>query len=141
MNLKKMLLGLLLSVLAVSLFAYDGSVVGGPDGELSRKDFIESCSDGEQMYTIVATYAQGREILRFSNVNEDNMDEEDVALLNDVLAYIVDTYGVQNRQCYSHIVKRGDIDGGFDGWLVLSHYSASASDKWFNYIYYFALAD
>ncbi len=141
MNLKKTLAALLLSVAAGVVFAYDGTVVGGKDGEFSRKEFIEAAADMDQIYSVVETFAQGAEILRFYNVNEDNMDEEDVSFFNDVTAYIKDKYTVKNRDGYSHIVVRGETQDGTDGWLILSHYSASASDKWFHYIYYFEIAD
>ena len=141
MNLKKMLAGLLLPLFALSLFALDSSVIGGRDGELSRKAFAKACSDEEQMYSIVEVYARGAEIRQFSRLDAGRLGAGDAALLAELTAYIEGKYDVKDQDCYTHIVRKGGLEDGYEGWLVLSNYSASSKDRWSNCIYYFVIAD
>ena len=142
MRKSKVLISVLLFVLvASSAFAYDGTVYGDSIGKFSRKEFIETASDLDYARELVETATDGAEIERFYNVNEDNLDEEDLELINDVEAYISDTYKVRNRDCYFHIIVRGETPNGWDGWMIMTNYSDSAASKFFHYIYYFAVEE
>jgi len=138
----KVLLSALLVLMVSSFaFAYDGTVYGDSFGKFSRKEFMEAASDDEYARELVETATDGAEIERFYNVNEDNLDEEDLELINDVEAYISDTYKVRNRDCYFHIIVRGETPNGWDGWMIMTNYSESASSEFFHYIYYFAVEE
>ena len=142
MRKSKVLISVLLFVLvASSAFAYDGTVYGDSIGKFSRKEFIETASDLYYARELVETATDGAEIERFYNVNEDNLDEEDLELINDVEAYISDTYKVRNRDCFFHVIVRGETPNGWDGWMIMTNYSESASSEFFHYIYYFAVEE
>ena len=142
MRKSKVLISVLLFVLvASSAFAYDGTVYGDSIGKFSRKEFMEAASDDEYARELVETATDGAEIERFYNVNEDNLDEEDLELINDVEAYISDTYKVRNRDCFFHVIVRGETPNGWDGWMIMTNYSESASSEFFHYIYYFAVEE
>ena len=142
MRKSKVLISVLLFVLvASSAFAYDGTVYGDSIGKFSRKEFIETASDLDYARELVETATDGAEIERFYNVNEDNLDEEDLELINDVEAYISDTYKVRNRDCFFHVIVRGETPNGWDGWMIMTNYSDSASSEFFHYIYYFAVEE
>ena len=142
MRKSKVLISVLLFVLvASSAFAYDGTVYGDSIGKFSRKEFMETASDLDYAKELVDTATDGAELERFYNVNEDNLDEEDLELINDVEAYISDTYKVRNRDCYFHIIVRGETPNGWDGWMIMTNYSESASSEFFHYIYYFAVEE
>ena len=142
MRKSKVLISVLLFVLvASSAFAYDGTVYGDSIGKFSRKEFIETASDLDYARELVETATDGAEIERFYNVNEDNLDEEDLELINDVEAYISDTYKVRNRDCFFHVIVRGETPNGWDGWMIMTNYSESASSEFFHYIYYFAVEE
>ena len=128
-------------LVASSAFAYDGTVYGDSIGKFSRKEFIETASDLDYARELVETATDGAEIERFYNVNEDNLDEEDLELINDVEAYISDTYNVRNRDCFFHVIVRGETPNGWDGWMIMTNYSESASSEFFHYIYYFAVEE
>ena len=142
MRKSKVLISVLLFVLvASSAFAYDGTVYGDSIGKFSRKEFIETASDLDYARELVETATEGAELERFYNVNEDNLDEEDLELINDVEAYISDTYKVRNRDCFFHVIVRGETPNGWDGWMIMTNYSDSASSEFFHYIYYFAVEE
>ena len=141
MNLKKTLAALLLSLIAVSVFASGENIVGGRDGSCSRKEFIEACSDEDQMYSVVELYARGAEIRRFERVPLDRTNDADKDVLNDIVSYITKKYTVKNGDFYSHILASGKAGGGTEGCLVLSHYASSAGEKWFHTMYYFEIAN
>ena len=138
----KILISVLLVMLASSFaFAYDGTVYGDSVGRFSRKEFMETASNLNYARELVETSIDDAELERFYNVNEDNLDEEDLELISDIETYIFDTYKVRNRDCYFHIVVRGETKNGWDGWMIMSNYSDSASSKFFHYIYYFAVKE
>lgn len=138
----KVFISVLLFVLvASSAFAYDGSVYGDSIGKFSRKEFIETASDSDYAKELIETATDGADLERFYNVNEDNLDEEDYELLNDLETYIMDNYKVRNKDCFFHIIMRGETKKGWDGWMTMTHYSDSASSKFFHYIYYFAVEE
>ena len=136
----------LISVLLVMLgssfaFAYDGTVYGDSIGKFTRKEFIDTASDSDYARELVESATDGADIERFYNVNEDNLDAEDYELLGDLETYILDTYKVRNRDCFFHIIVRGETANGWDGWLTMTHYSDSASSNFYHYIYYFAVEE
>ncbi len=138
----KVLISVLLVMLGSSfVFAYDGSVFGDSIGKFSRKEFIETASDMDYARELVETATDYSDIVRFYNVNEDNLDEEDYELLGDLEEYIMDTYNVRNRDCFFHIIMRGETEDGWDGWMTMTHYSDSASSNFYHYIYYFAVEE
>lgn len=63
------------------------------------------------------------------------MDEEDVALIDDVVAHINENYYVRNQDTFLYCVLRGYSYAYADGWLVYSNYSQSAG--WMHCLFYF----
>jgi hypothetical protein len=120
-------------------FAYDGEVTGGYDGNLTRYAFIQQASDLNLARTVLQNaFDEGAIIDRLFAMGEDDVDGEDVAMLNDLEAYISTEYELENGGAYSYSVKRGEsANNEFDGWLVFSHYLDSSG--WYHYIYYFLI--
>ncbi|MCR5187820.1 MAG: hypothetical protein K6C97_02705 [Treponema sp.] len=138
---KILISSLFVFMLASFAFAYDGDVLSGECiGQLSRKEFMEEVSDPDEAEEMFESSMDGFDLIKFYQVTEDNLDEEDYQLMSDVQDYIVDNYDFNNKDCFLHLIKRGDIDDGLDGWMVFSHYSSSASSDFLHYIYYFAIA-
>ena len=138
---KVLLSAILVLMTSTFTFAYDGTVFGDSFGKFSRKEFMETASDLDYARELVETATDGAELERFYNVNEDNLDEEDLELINDVEAYISSTYKVRNRDCFFHVIVRGETSNGWDGWMIMTNYSDSAASPFFHYIYYFAIKE
>ncbi len=138
-KLKVLIASLLLFMGSSLAFAYDGSVFGDTFGKYSRREFIDLASDMDYAKELVETATDDADILRFYNVNDDNLDEEDLDLIEGLEDYIFDNYSVKNKSCYFHVIVRGETDDGWDGWMVLSHYSDSAD--FYHYVYYFEVED
>lgn len=119
------------------LFAFDGTVFGGPDGNFTRYSWIQQASSVDLARTVVNAYRGNYRIDKLFSIGEDDVDMEDVQVINDIEAYIQSNYRVGNGDAFSFIVKRGDLTRGFDGWVVLSHYSSSQG--WLHYLYYFSV--
>ena len=119
------------------LFAYDGTIYGGYDGSFSRREFIQQASDEELAYSIIEEM-NPKEVIKFFNVNEDTLDEEDAQLIDDVDTYVEDNYEVKHRDAYSFVVIRSHDGNYMDGWVVLLHYSQGAAYPYYHYIYYFS---
>ena len=128
---------LALTFLGVPLFAYDGTVFGGPDGNFTRYNWIQQASSLEVARSIVNVHRGNFSIERLFSIGEDDVDMEDVQVINDIEAYMLNNYRVGNGDAFSHIIKRGDLARGFDGWVVLSHYSSTQG--WLHYLYYFSV--
>ena len=138
---KRLLLvfGMLVLVL-FPLCAYDGTSEWYFIGSLSRYEFIREAqavvaSGGFDEFISEFEANSGLEITRFFQIDEDSVDEEDVALLNDVVAHINGNCYVRNQDTFLHFVVRGYSYSYADGWIVFSHYSQSAG--WLHYLFYF----
>jgi hypothetical protein len=123
--------------LNVPLFAYDGTVFGGPDGNFTRYNWIQQASSVDLARTVVNAHRGNYRISKLFSIGEDDVDMEDVQVINDMEAYIRNNYRVGNGDAFSFIVKRSDLTRGFDGWVVLSHYSST--QNWLHYLYYFSV--
>ena len=110
---------------ALAAYAYDGTIIGGYTGSISRYDFIQTAADSTCMEEILY------------GIFEDDVDPEDVSVINSVYEYMHNEYFIENRDMYSHFVIRGETDEGGDGWLVLSHYVDSSG--WLHYLWYFSI--
>lgn len=122
------------------LCAYDGSIDGSYLDSISRYEFIQEIQTGIASGAfdefISAFEANSEfEITRFFQIDEDSVDEEDVALLNDVVVHINENYYVRNQDTFIHFVWRGYSSSYTDGWIIFSHYSQSAG--WLHYLFYF----
>jgi hypothetical protein len=136
---KKFLLVVVVFVLiCMRLFAYDGTVWGGPDDNFTRYSWIQQGSSLEVARSVANAYRGNFRIDKLFSIGEDDVDTEDVQLINDIEAYIGNNYRVGNGDAFSFLVKRGDLNRGWDGWIILSHYSSSQG--WLHYLYYFSLA-
>ena len=123
--------------LGVPLFAYDGTVYGGFDGNFTRYSWIQQASSLDLARSIVNTYRGSYRIDKLFSIGEDDVDVEDVQVINDMEAYIRSNFRIGNGDAFSYVVKRGNLARGWDGWVVLSHYSSSQG--WLHYLYYFSL--
>ena len=123
--------------LGVPLFAYDGTLFGGSDGNFTRYSWIQQASSLDLARTLVNAHRGNLRIDKLFSIGEDDVDMEDVQVINDIEAYIGNNYRVGNGDAFSFIVKRGNLTRGFDGWVVLSHYSNSQG--WLHYLYYFSV--
>jgi len=124
--------------LSVPLFAYDGLLAGGHDGNFTRYNWIQQASSLDLAQSIVDSFRGEHSVDKLFSIGEDDVDMEDVQVINDTAEYIQNNFRVDNGDAYSFIVKRGDLSGGWDGWVLLSHYSTSQG--WLHYLYYFSLS-
>jgi hypothetical protein len=122
---------------SIPLFAYDGTLFGGHDGNFTRYAWIQQASSLDVARSVVDVHRGTYNIDKLFSLGEDDVDTEDVQVINDLEAYILDNYSVGNGDGFSHLVKRGDLNSGFDGWVVFSHYSSSQG--WLHYLYYFSV--
>ena len=127
----------ILMFFSAQLFAYDGTVIGGLDGNFTRYSWIQQASSLDLARSVVNANRGNLRLDKLFSIGEDDVDPEDVQVINDIEEYIYQNYNVTNGNAYSFIVKRGDLNRGFDGWVVLSHYSSSQG--WLHYLYYFSL--
>jgi len=123
--------------LSVPLFSYDGTVYGGADGNFTRYSWIQQASSVDLARNVVNVHRGNYRIDKLFSIGEDDVDMEDVQVIDDIEAYIQNNFRVGNGDAFSYIVKRGDLDRGWDGWVVLSHYSSSQG--WLHYLYYFSV--
>jgi hypothetical protein len=123
--------------LCTPLFSYDGTVYGGSDGNFTRYSWIQQASTLDLARSAVNSNRGNFSIDKLFSIGEDDVDMEDVQIINDIEAYILENFRVGNGDAFSHIVKRGNLNRGWDGWVVLSHYSSSQG--WLHYLYYFSL--
>jgi len=123
--------------LSVPVFAYDGTKAGGADGNFTRYNWIQQVSSIELARTVVEAYRQNYRIDKLFVIGEDDVDMEDVQVINDMEAHIRNNFRVNNGDAFSYVVKRGDLNRGWDGWVVFSHYSSSQG--WLHFLYYFSL--
>jgi hypothetical protein len=120
------------------LFAYDGDVAGGYDGNFTRYAFIQQASNIDLARNVLRNgFGKNVRIDKLFAIGEDDVDGEDVQMINDMAAYIPTQYRLKNADAYSYAVRRGATNTGFDGWIVFSHYLNSSG--WFHYIYYFSI--
>ena len=123
--------------LSVPLLAYDGTVYGGYDGNYSRYSFIQQASSLDLARTVVNAHRANLKIEKLFQIGENDVDEEDVQVINDIEAYINKNFRVGSGDGFSYVVKRGNLSRGWDGWVVISHYTSSQG--WLHYLYYFSL--
>lgn len=131
---KKRLFVFLLTLLGVSVWAYDGTVLLSHfGGYYSRQDFfnfnLNSDMASEVLHDIGIYYNELWEL------TADSIDQESSLFLNDLVSYIYGNYTVENRDTYIHVVQRGRMGTRIDGWIVMSNYTDAAG--WFHYIWYF----
>lgn len=131
--------GMLMLVL-FPLCAYDGTSSWEYLGQLSRYAFIQDAQaavnyGGFDGFVSEFEANSGLTITRFFQIDEDSVDEEDVALIDDVVAHINENYYVRNQDTFLYCVLRGYSYAYADGWLVYSNYSQSAG--WMHYLFYF----
>ncbi|MDR0610168.1 MAG: hypothetical protein LBG58_08675, partial [Planctomycetaceae bacterium] len=120
------------------IFAYDGDVFGGYDGNFTRYAFIQQASDINLARNVLRNaFGTNTRIEKLFSIGEDDVDEEDVQMINDLEAYIPTQYRLENGDAYSYTVRRGETNNGFDGWIVFSHYLNS--NGWYHYVYYFSI--
>lgn len=123
---------------ALAAYAYDGTIIGGYTGSISRYDFIQTAADSTCMEEILyGIFEDDVIIYKLFLIGEDDVDPEDVSVINSVYEYMHNEYFIENRDMYSHFVIRGKTDEGGDGWLVLSHYVDSSG--WLHYLWYFSI--
>jgi len=123
---------------SVPLFAYDGTVWGGLDGNnFTRYNWIQQASSLELARSMVNAYRGNLTINTLFAIGEDDVDEEDVQVVRDMEAYIQRNFRVSNGDAFSYVIKRGNQGRGWDGWILLSHYSSSQG--WLHYLYYFLI--
>jgi hypothetical protein len=134
---KKLGVCLVFVFLSVPLFSYDGTVYGGFDGNLTRYNWIQQASSLDLARDVVNAHRGNYGIDKLFSIGEDDVDSEDVQVINDIKAYILNNHRVSSGDAFSYVVKRGDLNRGWDGWVVLSHYSSSQG--WLHYVYYFSL--
>ena len=120
-----------------SLFAYDGTVYGGSDGNFTRFNWINQASSLNLARSVVDAHRGNLRIERIFSIGEDDVDMEDVMVINDMEAYIINNFRVGNGDGFSHLVVRGNQGRGWDGWVIFSHYSNTQG--WLHYMYYFLL--
>jgi hypothetical protein len=137
-NSKILVLAVVFTFLSVSVFAYDGAVVGGYDGNFTRYNFIQQASNINVARSVISGFGNTVQIEKLFSIGEDDVDEEDVEMITNQEAFILGNFHVNNGDAFSYAVKRGDLANGFDGWVVFSHYSSSQG--WLHYIYYFSLS-
>jgi hypothetical protein len=118
-------------------FSYDGTVWGGYDGNFTRYNFIQQASNIDVARDVIRGIGNNITINKLFSIGEDDVDEEDVQMVNDNVAFITKNFRVNNGDGFSYIVKRGDTSQGWDGWVIFSHYLNSQG--WFHYIYYFEI--
>lgn len=132
---------LLLVLLCVRAFAYDGSVLYCDNiGSYSRYEFIniigsKDFSDG--LYSSFCKVFNGYNIRadKFFLINENSVDEEDVDVVNNIPSYLTSKYYVSDGSTFSTGVLRNMTSSDMDGWIVVSNYTNARG--WFHYLYYF----
>ena len=141
MKMKGLILAVLLIAIPICGFAYDGTLIGGFGGNLTRYSFIQQFSSIEFLRSDLRdVFGNNVRIEQMVQITENDVDEEDVQMINDHAAYIQRNFRVSDGDVYSYFVRRTTHAGNVwtDGWAVYSHYSASQG--WLRYLYYFKVA-
>jgi hypothetical protein len=121
------------------VFSYDGTVWGGYDGSFTRYNSIQQASNIDLARNVLrGRFGNNATIYSLYSIGEDDVDEEDVQMLNDNEAFILQNFRVTNGDAYSYAVKRSNTSRGWDGWVIFSHFSNSQG--WYHYIYYFEIS-
>ena len=132
---------LLLVLLCARAFAYDGSILSCDYvGSYSRYDFINnmgSSSFSDDMYSALCNeFKQSNaRVDKFFLIDENSVDEEDVAVVNSIPSYLTSKYSVRDGSTFSTGVLRNANSSGVGGWIVVSNYTNARG--WFHYLYYF----
>jgi hypothetical protein len=132
---KSIVFFVLLGLIVSGAYAYDGTVWGGHDGNFTRYNFIQQASNINLARNVLRGVIGNASIQKFYSIGENDVDQEDVDVINNIEAYIGKNFRINNGDGFSYVVKRGNTNGGWDGWLVFSHYSTSQG--WYHYLYYF----
>ena len=122
-----------------NLFAYDGTVIGGFDENMTRAEFISSASDIARARNILLTALDRPRIEDFHQISSDDVDEEDMIMIGDLEEFIATEYRVRHNDGFSYLVQRGETRIGFDGWMIFSHYHRTQG--WLHYLYYFQVRE
>jgi hypothetical protein len=92
-----------------AVFAYDGTVFGGYDGNFTRYSSIQQISDINLARNVLRnTFGTNIQIEKIFSIGEDDVDEEDVQMINDLEAYIPTRYRLEDGDVYSYAVRRGE---------------------------------
>ena len=132
---------LLLVLLCARAFAYDGSILYCIDlGSYSRYDFINSIGSSSFSDELYSSFNEqlkqsNARTDRFFLIDENSVDEEDVAVVNSIPSYLTSKYSVRDGSTFSTGVLRNANSSGIDGWIVVSNYTSARG--WFHYLYYF----
>ena len=145
-KLRKLTALLLVAVVCTGgVFAYDQSfddlVVDGEWIVSTSINNFESIAGNTQSWYDFMKETLGDTPERFYNVNIENLDDEDDAILTNLQGYIESYNYVENNDVYAYIIARTiEADSGLvpDGWLVLCHYG-KAKNQWTFYMYYFSV--
>lgn len=99
-------------------------------------NFYQSMSMDDIVYFISSIF-EGASLENCFQITEDNIDEEDWEMVSNLQIYITQNFDLEDRDSYDSIIIRSADDISFDGWVVFTHFSETATDKWFHYIFYF----
>ena len=139
-HVKKLVFMFLFIFISTNLFPYDGTLLGGYDGNMTRFQFIQEANDIALAQDLILDQVQrGQRLERFFLIGPDDVDEEDVLMINNHIAYLQQNFRINNGDAFAYIVMRSffNNNSGGDGWLVYSHYSSSQG--WLSCIYYFLI--
>ena len=137
-KIKILVVSIVLILFSIPLFAYDGTLYGGYDGTFSRFAWTQEAGSLDLAEDIISNYLRDKEnIDKLFSIGEEDADDEDIQVITDLEVYLQDNFHISNGDGFSYVIKRGDLNRGWDGWLVLSHFSGLQG--WLHYMYYFSI--
>lgn len=130
---KLAVLAFCLTIIASSVFAYSkDDVIVNYLGSYSRYNFNKEWSNADN---IAESLSGDMNLTNFYRITEDNIDKEDYNV-RDFAEKNLASYDTSDNNVYMSIIKRNEKKDSYDGWIIITH--CSASEGFYDYIFYFA---
>ena len=134
---KCIIAAILFVTIPVFAFSYDGTVLGGQDGNMTRFNWNQQISLQLARSSLTEVFGKNVQIVSLFQITEDDMDNEDIQMINDHWIYLQRNFRVNNGDAFSYLIKRTSHSGNVwtDGWVLFSHYTTR--EGWLSYLFYF----